>query len=376
MSGVSPEDFEAAGIYDPASAHGVERLELLEYLDSRGVTLQSMVEAAASGGLVALAAELPLQVGGDPVSIEEVATASATTVDRVRRVRLASGLPADLGEPGHPGLPPTVVDDIVSFEAGAALFGEAPTLSFTRVMGAAVARVSEAAVSLFLTEHAPTLGADASERARAQAAEDGIATFIAVTPGLMTNLLREHMTLAIRRSVAQRSLEVDERAVTVGLGFVDLVGSTAWAAGLTLKDHALALAGFEAAAWDIASAHGGRIVKLIGDEAMFMAPSGADAARIALELCRSVSADAALPDARGAAGYGTVGARDGDYFGPLVNLVARAVKLADPGWVVVTEAVRRDLDDSPAEGEPIEVIEIRGPELRGVSEPVRLFALR
>ena len=131
--------------------------------------------------------------------------------------------------------------------------------------------------------------------------------------------------------MAERTLEVDERAVTVGLGFVDLVGSTAWASGLTLKEHALALAGFEAAAWDIASAHGGRVVKLIGDEAMFLAPSGADAARIALELCRAVAADAALPEARGAAGYGTVGTRDGDYFGPLVNLVARAVKVADPG---------------------------------------------
>jgi adenylate cyclase len=169
---------------------------------------------------------------------------------------------------------------------------------------------------------------------------------------------------------------MDERAVTVGLGFVDLVGSTAWAAGLTLQEHALALTGFETAAWDIASAHGGRIVKLIGDEAMFMAPSGTDTARIALELCRAVSADAALPEARGAAGYGTVGARDGDYFGPLVNLVARAVKLADPGWVVVTETVRHDLDDSPDEGEPIEVVELRAPELRGIAGQVRLFALR
>jgi adenylate cyclase len=183
------------------------------------------------------------------------------------------------------------------------------------------------------------------------------------------------MVLAIRRSVAERSLEVDERAVTVGLGFVDLVGSTAWAGGLTLKAHALALAGFESAAWDIASAHGGRVVKLIGDEAMFLAPSGADAARIALEVCRAVAGDDALPAARGAVGYGTVGARDGDYFGPLVNLVARAVKVGAPGTVVVTETVRVDLDHSSAPDDDFEIVELSSQALRGFDEPVRLFAL-
>src|SRR5580704_15113958 len=376
MTELGAEDFRAAGIYDPDAPGAADRLELLAYLDSRGVALETLVESDRAGALAALASELPLRAPGPALSIEDVARAGATTVDRVRRVRLAAGLPADLGDPGHPGLPSTVVDDVVSFEGGAALFGETPTLSFTRVMGAAVARIAEAAVSLFLTERMPALGTEATELARARAGEDGTATFIALTPALMTNLLREHMTLAIRRSVTERTLEVDERAVTVGLGFVDLVGSTPWAAGLTLKAHAMALAGFESAAWDIASGHGGRVVKLIGDEAMFLAPTGADAARIALELCRAVAADDELPQARAAVGYGTVGARDGDYFGPLVNLVARAVKVADPGAVVLTETVRADLGDSPTAGERWEVVELSARQLRGIGEPVRLFALR
>jgi adenylate cyclase len=375
MARIGAAQFRAAGLYDPDAPEGAQRLELLEYLDSRGVALASMVEADRFGGLAALASELPLRVPGAPLTIDAVATRSATTADRVRRVRVAAGLPADAGDSGHPGLAPSVVDDVVSFEVGAALFGETPTLSFTRVMGAAVARVAEAAVSLFLTERLPGLSAQSTELALAREGEDGVATFIAVTPGLMTNLLREHMTLAIRRSVAERTLEVDERAVTVGLGFVDLVASTAWAAGLTLKEHAMALAGFEAAAWDIASRHNGRVVKLIGDEAMFLAPSGVDTTRIARELCRAVADDAALPEARGAVGYGTVGARDGDYFGPLVNLVARAVKVADPGWVVVTETVRDQLGDSPVR-ERWEIAELSAPELRGVGEPGRLFAVR
>ncbi len=376
MSTPGGEEFATAGIFDPAAPDATERLELLNYLAERGVALATMVDAERSGGLAALASELPLRAAGDPLPIDEVARRAHSTVDRVRRVRVAAGLPADLGDPGHPGLPSSVVEDVASFETGVALFGETPTLSFTRVLGATVSRIAEAAVSLFLTERLPALGTDSTELDRARAAEDGTATFIAVTPALMTNMLREHMALAIRRSVAERTLEVDERAVTVGIGFVDLVGSTPWAAGLTLKEHAMALAGFESAAWDIASTHSGRVVKLIGDEAMFLAPTGLDAARIALELCRTVSADPALPEGRGGVGYGTVGARDGDYFGPLVNLVARAVKVADPGSVVITEAVHAELDDSPAVSPRWEVVELSAPALKGIGEPVRLFALR
>ena len=128
---------------------------------SRGVALATMVEADRAGALAALASELPLRAPGPALSVDDVATLGATTVDRVHRVRLAAGLPADLGDPGHPGLPSTVVDDMVSFEAGAALFGETPTLSFTRVDGSGVARVAEAAVGLFLTERMPDLSSDA-----------------------------------------------------------------------------------------------------------------------------------------------------------------------------------------------------------------------
>lgn len=372
MPGASAEDFAAAGVYDPDAPDRAERLKLLRYLNDNGVAVSAMIDT----DLVALSSEIPLRPPGHPVGIDEVARRAGTTVDRVRRVRLAAGLPADLGEPGQPGLPSSFTDDMVSFEAGAALFGETPTLSFTRVMGAAVSRIADAAVSLFVTELLPSMSVETTDEARARAGADGTATFIAVTPGLMTNLLREHMTLAIRRSVSERNQEVDERAVTVGLGFVDLVGSTPWASSLTLKEHALALAGFESAAWDIASAHDGRVVKLIGDEAMFLAPSGPAAARIALELCRAVGRDDALPDARGAVGFGTVGARDGDYFGTLVNLVARAVKVASPRSVMLTEAVRAKLGDSPAAGERWELSPGAAHELPGIAAPVRLYALR
>ena len=75
-------------------------------------------------------------------------------------------------------------------------------------------------------------------------------------------------------------------------------------------------------------------------------------------------------------GFGTVGARDGDYFGALVNLVARAVKVASPGSVMLTEAVAADLGASPTAGERWELSEGSAHELPGIVEPVLLYALR
>jgi class 3 adenylate cyclase len=66
-------------------------------------------------------------------------------------------------------------------------------------------------------------------------------------------------------------------------------------------------------------------------------------------------------------GFGSVTARDGDYFGPLVNVVARASKLAPPGGIVVTADVTRSLDPARWSTEPIAPAE-----LRGVSETVSL----
>ena len=87
---------------------------------------------------------------------------------------------------------------------------------------------------------------------------------------------------------------------------------------------------------------------MIGDEVFFAAPSVEGACRIALDVCRTVSADPLLPPARGAVGYGAVTPREGDYFGPLVNLVSRLVKAAAPGAVSRRPTVRPRVAGFPA----------------------------
>lgn len=138
-----------------------------------------------------------------------------------------------------------------------------------------------------------------------------------------------------------------------------------------MREHSLALSRFESAAWSIALSSGGRLLKMIGDEAFFAAPSVDTACHIATELCAVAEQDPLLPPARGAIGFGTVMPREGDYFGPLVNLVARLVKAADPGTVVATEAAASGL--APARWS---LSELGARPLRGVERPVRSFVVR
>jgi adenylate cyclase len=193
-------------------------------------------------------------------------------------------------------------------------------------------------------------------------------------------LVMDAFERAQRRAEAARSWltsgppadeEFEGPSEVVALGFVDLVGSTAWAQTLPLRDQSLALSRFESAAWTSAVLAGGRVVKMIGDEVFFAAPTAEAACRIGLEVCRAAAEDDVLPPARGAVGIGLATPREGDYYGPLVNLLSRLVKAGARGEVVVTEAAAADLPADRWELHPLEPIA-----LRGIGEPVRVFTVQ
>jgi adenylate cyclase len=110
------------------------------------------------------------------------------------------------------------------------------------------------------------------------------------------------------------------------------------------------------------------VVKTIGDEVFFAAPDAEAACRIGVEVCRAAADDEVLPPARGAVGIGPATPREGDYYGPLVNLLARLVKAGAPGEIVVTEAVAEDLSPDLWSLRPLEPAE-----LRGIEDPVSAF---
>ncbi len=372
------EVWERAGLYRADAPEADERRALLEFLSARGATIEQMVDAHRLGILPAVAGDLVMETDRASPSVEEVAGRCGVTVDRVQRVLLAMGLPGTV----ESKLPHDVEELISAFEQGAALMGEDAILAFTRVLGAAAANIAEAAVALFYAELGPGSGREGSdEAARAQVSETATLAFTAV-PDVLSRLLRTAFVRASHRAAVTRGWaaptgtegEEDEPAgqsEVVALGFVDLVGSASWAEGLSLRDHSLALSRFESAAWSSAVLAGGRVVKMIGDEVFFAAPSVEAACRIGTEVCRAAEADPLLPPARGAVGQGPVTPREGDYFGPLVNLVSRLVKVAEPGDIAVTEEAAAVL---PVDRWAVRELHTRS--LRGLEHPLRFFAVR
>jgi adenylate cyclase len=118
--------------------------------------------------------------------------------------------------------------------------------------------------------------------------------------------------------------------------FVDIVGYTSRSKSLDESELVAWLEGFEDTATGIVVDHGGRIIKTIGDEILFVADDPTAAAEIALELtARGEDPDDSFPSVRAAIAYGEVVNRLGDVFGPVVNIASRLTSLARPGSVLV-----------------------------------------
>ncbi|WP_114855606.1 adenylate/guanylate cyclase domain-containing protein [Brachybacterium sp. YJGR34] len=145
------------------------------------------------------------------------------------------------------------------------------------------------------------------------------------------------------------------------VGFADLVQFTRLAQELPGAELADMVGRFESLSRDIISVGGGRVVKTVGDEIMFLADTPEDGAQIAVSLSEALTASSRLPPVRVGLAWGSMFSRYGDVFGPTVNLAARMESVARPGTVAVDEetaqAVARALPGgfSLTEGEQVEL---------------------
>ena len=122
---------------------------------------------------------------------------------------------------------------------------------------------------------------------------------------------------------------------------------------------------FEALTWDTVAEAGGRLVKLIGDEAMFVFDDSATACQVATQL-----RDNSPHPVKVGLAHGPVVALNGDYYGPMVNLAARLVSAASPSTVLVSDSVRTGAGPAGFVFESVDT----GP-LRGFPEPVPVYRL-
>ena len=131
----------------------------------------------------------------------------------------------------------------------------------------------------------------------------------------------------------------------MAVGFADMVGFTMLSQHLGDEELAAVVARFEELAHDTVVALGGRVVKMIGDEVMFVVQSASGAAQIGLSLAEAYAGDDLLSDVRVALAIGPVLVKDGDFYGPVVNLASRLVNVAHPGTVLISDEFKAALDD-------------------------------
>ncbi|MET1033644.1 MAG: adenylate/guanylate cyclase domain-containing protein [Arthrobacter sp.] len=131
------------------------------------------------------------------------------------------------------------------------------------------------------------------------------------------------------------------------VGFADLVSYTSLSRRMNERTLAQLVQRFENKCAEVISVGGGRLVKTIGDEVLFVAETPQAGAQISLSLAREFAADELLPDTRVSLVWGRILSRLGDIYGPTVNLAARLTSLAEPGTVLTDSLTAATLADDP-----------------------------
>lgn len=160
---------------------------------------------------------------------------------------------------------------------------------------------------------------------------------------------RRHLASAGNRLLTTDSAGSDTSRLAVV--FVDIVGFTSRSKELTEAELVRWLEYFEAECSGLVVDHGGRVIKNIGDEVLFVVDDVAGAADAALTMtARGSDADDDFPEVRAGLAYGDVVSRLGDVFGPTVNIASRLTSVARPGSVLIDrgahDALTGDTEDT------------------------------
>jgi adenylate cyclase len=332
-------DFEALAAAGIANAR--ERAPLIEYLDGLGFTAEEMVEAERQGRLFGLAGDA-LQGPGRPIhSLRTAAEALGTSLDEVANAWAVMGL--RISDPDALALSQADVDGLQTWVAIKALVGDDAALGFLRVLGNAMARVAEAGGTMARIAQPDLLVTHSGDELTTAKAYRAVTEITHRFGVLIDAVFRQHIVSA--RTHFEGVITDASASVTCGIGFADLTGFTALTQILTPTELLDLLVEFGGTVSDLVHADGGRVVKFIGDEVMWVTSTPELLVKVAMDLVEHPRARKAGLRVRAGLGYGSVLAIGGDYFGNPVNLAARLVGAAAPGQILASNDVRDELPD-------------------------------
>jgi adenylate cyclase len=336
------------GVYDPAAPDAGERLTLLRLVLEHGATIDEVRFALAQHRLHTLAGELVVLGAKRRATLQEMAEHVGVDTGFSEQLWRAFGF-------ADSGVEPLACSDadenvLALFAVLADVFDRDTALQIARTAGASLARMADAAIGAVRARvEAPmrTTGGDDVDVAR---------TFVTLATDLVPRLYpmieavhRRHLAQAGRRFTLWEYPASETSTAFAVVGFADLVGFTARTQALSAAalDEFVRL--FEDIVLKALGIPGARLVKLIGDEAMFVAGGVDDAVRIARAITLAVAESTGLPSVRIGLAAGELLVREGDVFGMTVNRAARLVAIAEPGSTLVDADVASRLSAGLAE---------------------------
>ncbi|HEU5470057.1 MAG TPA: adenylate/guanylate cyclase domain-containing protein [Actinophytocola sp.] len=206
-----------------------------------------------------------------------------------------------------------------------------------RMLGQHMSRLAESQFTMLrdIMQANPGLAAD----------EDDLVGFVRrLVPDL------EHLqNFAWRRHLAAyaRGLgatEEDAAARRQVVGFADMVGFTSFTRRSSEAELVEVVDRFDGLTAQVVAENHGRIVKMIGDEVLFVADDPEAGAELALDLLERAGHADGLPPLRVGLAYGRVLSRFGDIYGSVVNLAARLTSVARPGSVLIDRELAESLE--------------------------------
>ena len=350
---------EAAGI-----ANARSRAALIDYLDKLGFSAEDMVDAERRGRLFGLAGDALQGPGRPTYSLRTTAEVLGVTLPEVATAWTAMGL--RIADPDALTLSQLDVDGLSTWVAIKELVGDESALAFLRILGNAMSRVAEAGGTMVRMAQ-PDLLMDISHDELTTAMAYREITEITHTFGVLIDaVFRQHIVSA--RTHFEGVITDASANVTCGVGFADLTGFTQLTQVMDPTDLFDLLTDFGGSVSDMVHTDGGRVVKFIGDEVMWVTSTPELLVKVAMDLVEHPRAREAGLKVRAGLGFGSVLAIGGDYFGNPVNLAARLVAAAAPGQILASTDVRDQLPDWTAiPQEPLT--------LKGFDDPVMAYDL-
>jgi adenylate cyclase len=231
-------------------------------------------------------------------------------------------------------------------EAG--LLSETMAVQVARSTGQTTARLAEWQIDTFL-EH---LTAEAEPGlSRAEVAYPLVELLLPELEQFLVYVWRRQLA-AVTGRVVQAENDEDMQSGRLAVGFADLVGFTRLSRRLEDEELGELVENFETTCADLVAGHGGRLVKTLGDEVLYVSEDATTSAEIGLALVETLGKDDTMPALRVGMAFGTVTTRMGDVFGTTVNLASRLTSIAPRDAVLVDEEFAQALEREGAAASP------------------------